>query len=265
MAETKNYKQLAKEVRRDVLSLIHSGQTSHIASCFSAVDIAVVLYENLQEGDEVVFSKGWASALYYIMAMRQGKINREELFATFPNSPYNALLEPGVPGVGIATGSVGHGLSYGVGLAYAKKLRGEEGKVYVLMSDGEWNEGSVWEAALFAGHHKLDNLVAITDFNEWQALGRIEDVLDLEPARSKWEAFKWKTSRVDGHNFEQLELALREESSRPFIVIADTKKGKGVSFFENPPEHKEMGVTGHLYHYKNLDDLVFEKALAELT
>jgi transketolase len=250
------YAEIARSVRKEVLALIHKGQTSHIASCFSLVDIAVVLYENLKEKDEVIWSKGWASALYYIIAARRGVIDKTDLFNTFPNKPYPALLEPPTPGVYLATGSVGHGLGFAVGIAYAKKLKGEEGTVYCVMSDGELNEGSVWEAAMMAGHHKLDNLVAIIDANGWQAMGRTKDIANFNPHKV-FEGFGWTSlSRCDGHDFEDIKwyLDFTPQVKGPKVVIAETIKGKGVSFME---DHL-------LFHYKHVDDETYEKALAEL-
>lgn len=251
------YAKVAKEVRRDVLSLIHKGQTSHIASCFSSVDIATVLYSNLKEEDVVIWSKGWASALFYVMRMRQGHIDREELFNTFPQHPYLALLEPTIPGVYVPTGSVGHGLSVAAGIALGKKRANESGTVYCIMSDGELNEGSTWEAAMFAAHHKLDNLVAIIDKNGWQAMGKTEDVMNIDPYRA-FQGFGWWPRGGDGHDHELIarciEARERSTNEAPNIFIFETIKGKGVSFME-----------GHLlYHYKNLDDETYQKALAEL-
>ena len=233
-----DYSKLAREVRKDVLSLIHKGQTSHIASNFALVDIATVLYENLKPEDEVIWSKGWASALYYVMQIRKGKLNREEVFNTFPNEPYGALLEP--PHQPVPTGSVGHGLSVAVGIAYAKKLNGEPGNVYVLMSDGELNEGTFWEAKLLADQLKLKNLTAVIDANGWQAMGRTEEVIKV-PIQG---------IEIDGHDYEQIEEAIRQ----PCIVTAHTIKGKGVKMFEDKI----------LYHYKHIDNETYEKALIEL-
>ena len=250
-----DYKQIAKEVRRDVLSLVHAGQTSHIASNFSLVDVAVVLYESLTNDDVVVWSKGWAAALFYILGIRNGTLDRKTVFDIFPNAPYLGLLERGVPGVITAGGSVGHGLSVAVGMALARKRSGTPGKVYCLMSDGEMNEGSVWEAAQLASHHKLNNLVGIVDSNGWQAMGRTKDVVDNGSLWQKWLGFGWSTQDIDGHNFNHIINALASESdNKPRVIIAETTKGKGVSFMED-----------HLtYHYKHVDDADYSKAMEEL-
>lgn len=257
-----DYKEIAKQTRKDTLSLIHKGQTSHIASCFSLTDIAVVLYENLKENDIVIWSKGWAAALFYVLEIRRGTLDRETVFNTFPDAPYLGLLERSVPGVVTSGGSVGHGLNVAVGIALAKKRADEAGRVYVLMSDGELNEGSTWEAILFAAHHKLDNLVAIVDKNGWQAMGRSEEVLDLGDLERKFKSFGLTdTWTVDGHDYAQIEYEVRHHLSKeyfeptPKMIIANTVKGKGVSFMEN-----------HLtYHYKHVDDETYAKAMEELS
>jgi transketolase len=249
------YKEIAKQARIDILGMIHRAQTSHIASNFSCIDIAAVVYENLKKEDRVVWSKGWAAAAIYYFNWKNG-LGPKEAVDNFPNEPYFGLAETTVPGVLVNGGSVGHGLSVAVGMALAKKRAGETGTVYCIMSDGELNEGSVWEAVMLASHHKLDNLVAIIDKNGWQAMGKTEDVVDLD-AYTAFGGFNWNTHNVNGHNYEELESALDIKiytKGRPIVVIAETVKGKGVSFFEN----------SLLYHYKNVDDETYQKAMAEL-
>lgn len=248
-----DYKQLAKEARIEVLNLIHRAQTSHIASNFSCIDIATVLYENFKEEDRVVWSKGWAAAsIYYFNA----KYNRgpQEALLEFPNYPYLGLAETTVPGVLCNGGSVGHGLGIAVGIALAKKRSGEKGTVYCIMSDGELNEGSVWEAVMLASHHKLDNLVAIIDKNGWQAMGKIEDVMNINPILA-FQGFNWDTYQSNGHNHITLDKIINQwVRIKPFCLVAETIKGKGVSLFEDKL----------LYHYKNIDDETYKIALAEL-
>ncbi len=251
-----NYPQIAKEVRKDVLALIHKGQTSHIASCFSLVDMAVVLYENLKPDDVVVWSKGWAAALHYVLEIRRGNLDRAEVFSTFPNSPYLALLERSCPTVLTAGGSVGHGLPIACGMALARKLQSKPGKVYVLCSDGEMNEGTTWEAAMFAKHHKLDNLVVLVDRNGWQAMGRAKDVMGVEIPKV-FSGFEWATYQVDGHDYDSLEWLITEEEleqGKPVVLVCETVKGRGISFFED----------SLVFHYRHVDDEVYAKALAEL-
>lgn len=233
--------------------MVHKARTSHIASNFSVIDIATVLYSNLKDGDEVVWSKGWAAATIYYFLARQGKIPMEDL-DKFPNEPYLGLAETTVPGVLVNGGSVGHGPSVAVGMALGKKRSGEKGTVYCIMSDGELNEGSVWEAAMVAAHHKLDNLVFIVDKNGWQAMGKTEDVCNVD-AQKAFQGFGWGAVKCSGHDYIQIETHLdTPPDGSPLCIIADTIKGKGVSFME---DHL-------LYHYKDIDDETYAKALAEL-
>ena len=249
----KDYKQLAKEARIAILGMIHRAQTSHIASNFSCIDIATVLYENLKKEDKVVWSKGWAAASIYYFNAKYG-LGPQEAVDQFPNEPYFGLAETTVRGVEVNGGSVGHGLGIAVGIAYAKKLKGEPGTVYCIMSDGELNEGSVWEAVMMAGHHKLDNLVAIIDKNGWQAMGKTEDVAKINIDKV-FGGFGWLATNIDGHDYNLLEGSFNYCTFEyPWVIIANTVKGKGVSFMEN-----------HLlYHYKNIDDETYQKALYEL-
>lgn len=245
---------LANEARKVILTMVYNAQTSHIASNFSVVDIATVLYDNLEEKDEVVWSKGWSAATIYYFLAKQGKIKEEDLLK-FPNPPYLGLAETTVPGVWCNGGSVGHGLSVAVGMALGKKLKGEQGTIYCIMSDGELNEGSVWEAVMFAAHHKLDNLVAVVDANKWQAMGKTQEVMNLEPIQNRFRGFDWYAERVNGHDFIEIKKVLKKEKKHfPLVVVCDTVKGKGVSFMEN-----------HLlYHYKHVDEETYNKALQEL-
>lgn len=246
-----DYAKIAKQARKDILTMVHKAQTSHIASNFSVIDIASVLYPNLQPEDRVVWSKGWAAAtIYYFNA----KYNRgdKEAVEKFPQEPYFGLAETTVDGVEVNGGSVGHGLSVAVGMALGKKRAGEEGKIYCIMSDGELNEGSVWEAAMMAGHHKLDNLVTIVDANGWQAMGKTEDVADFDVGMV-FNGFGWHVADGDGHNFEHIWDGIQGETI-PSVFLASTVKGKGVSFFE---DHL-------LYHYKHVDEEDYKKAMQEL-
>lgn len=260
----KDYKELARQARIRVLSMIYKAQTSHVASNFSVIDIMTVLYENLKEGDEVVVSKGWAAASIYYFLAKQGKIPEEDL-DKFQNEEYLGLAETSVPGVLVNGGSVGHGLSVSAGIALGKKRAEEKGTVYCIMSDGELNEGSTWEAAAFAAHHKLDNLVAIIDKNGWQAMGKTSEVVDIEPMHA-FRGFHWAVSQINGHDYSSLEGTIQAAGKTdhsvdthfpvdyPRAVICETIKGKGVSFME---DHL-------LYHYRNIDDATYELALKEL-
>ncbi len=250
----KDYAKIAKETRLEVLKMIHRAKTSHIASNFSAVDLAVVLYENADHSkDKICWSKGWSAALIYSLLARHGFIPKEDL-DKFPNAPYLGLVEPPINGIYGAGGSMGHLLPIAVGMALGKKLKGEEGKIYCVMSDGELNEGTTWESAALASHHKLDNLVVLIDANKWQAMGRTSEVLNFEPIENVWRGFKWYVERVDGHNYQELDGVINARFHWPTAIICDTIKGKGVLFFEN----------SLLYHYKNVSDEEYEKAMLEL-
>lgn len=249
----KDYAQLAKQARRDILTMVHKAQTSHIASNFSVIDIATVLYENLKPEDRVVWSKGWAAASIYYFNAKYGR-GPQEAVDNFPNEPYFGLAETTVEGVEVNGGSVGHGLSVAVGMALGKKRANESGKIYCIMSDGELNEGSVWEAVILAGHHKLDNLVAIVDCNGWQAMGRTKDILNSSWSRM-FDGAVWAATKQNGHHCGQLYNLLQwKGSTKPWVILAETIKGKGVSFMED-----------HLtFHYKHVTDGDYYKAMEEL-
>jgi transketolase len=261
----KDYKKIANEARKTVLRLIYQAQTSHIGSNFSCIDILSVLYsvadidKDLKEDrDRIVISKGWAAASIYYFLSEKGIIPKEDLESYCRNnSKYIGLLEPSVRGVEAAGGSMGFGLPFGVGFAFAKKVKKEKGKAFVLMSDGETDCGTTWESALIASHHKLDNLFVIIDFNELQAMGKVKEILNIEPLKEKWQAFGWEVREIDGHNFEEIEGALIGQPSqkgKPIVIIAKTIKGKGWKRAEN----------NNLFHYKAPSKEEFEEAINEL-
>jgi len=265
MNNSTKYKEIALEARKAVLRLIYQAQTSHIGSNFSAIDILTVFYsianidKDLKEDrDRIVISKGWvAASVYYFLAQKE-IIPKEDLETYCKDgSKYIGLVEPNVRGIEAAGGSMGFGLPFGIGFALAKKVKKEKGKVFVLMSDGEMQTGTTWESALIAAHHKLDNLFVIVDFNELQAMGKIEEILGIEPLKDKWKAFGWEVREIDGHNFEEIEKALvlpLSSTTKPLVIIAHTIKGYPISFMEN----------NNLYHYKALSDEEYQRALKEL-
>jgi transketolase len=265
MDSLSNYKKTAQDVRKTVLRLIYQAQTSHIGSNFSCIDLLTVLYSiaNLdkdfkEDRDRIIISKGWVAAAVYTFLAKKGIISKEDL-ETYcrEGSKYIGLAEPNVKGIEAAGGSMGFGLPFGVGFALAKKLKKEPGKVFVLMSDGELQIGTTWESALIAAHHKLNNLVVIVDANELQAMGKVKEILDVDPLRNKWEAFGWEVREINGHNFEEIEKSLISpllHKEKPLIIIAKTIKGKGVSFMEG----------NNIYHYKAPSEDEYRKALAEL-
>lgn len=260
-----DYKKLAQETRKIVLRLVYQAQSSHIGSNLSVIDILTVLYnianvdKDLKEDrDRIVVSKGWVAATVYVLLAEKGIIPKEDLETYYKDgSKYIGLLEPYVRGVEAAGGSMGFGMPFGVGFAIAKKIKKEAGKVFVLMGDGELAIGTTWESALIASHHKLDNLYVIVDANNLQAMGKVEDILNVEPLKNKWESFGWEVREINGHNFEEIEKALTSsplQSGKPVMIIARTIKGKGVSFMEG----------NNLYHYKMLSDDEYQRALKEL-
>ena len=260
-----DYKKIATAARRKVIEMLYKAQTSHIGSNLSAVDLLTVLYmgvvRNLDKDlkpnrDRVIVSKGWAAASLYYFLSEKGVIPKEDL-ETYcqPNSKYIGLAEPSVRGVEAAGGAMGHGLPMGTGMALGAKRAGEAWKTYVLMSDGEMDCGTTWECALLAAHHKLDNLTVIVDYNKWQAIGRTNEVLNLEPLQDKWKAFGWEVLEIDGHDHQQIENALRQRATdKPLAIIAHTTKGKGVSEMEDKIE----------WHYRNIPDDVYKRAIEEL-
>ena len=242
-----------------VETLICAG-CGHPGGAFSSIDIMTALYfETLRiepsdpqwsDRDRFILSKGHSSIGLYTILHLRGFIERETLL-TFRQD--NSLLcgHPDmhkVPGVEMSTGSLGHGLSVGTGLAIAGKMDGRDYRVFVLMGDGETQEGSVWEAAMAASHYGLDNLIGIVDRNRLQIDGFTEEVMSLEPYRMKWEAFGWAVREIDGHDFSNICGALNGapfEKGRPSLILAHTTKGKGISFMENQPEWHGKALKDH--------------------
>jgi len=273
MNKIKNYYALerkAREIRNIILEMIVSAKASHIASSYSIVEILVYLYDKFlninpenpldPDRDRFILSKGWGvSALYTTLA--QKKFFDKKLLKTHCKDGSKLIgiaTRNGIPGIEATTGSMGHGLPIGVGIALAAKLQNLHYRVFVLISDGECDEGSTWEAILQAGHHKLDNLTVIVDYNKWQSFGRVKDILDLEPFVKKWQAFKWSATEIDGHDFPQIATAFSKlpfEKEKPTVIIAHTVKGKGVSVLENRNE----------WHYKTPTQFEIEIALKELS
>ncbi|MBX3746319.1 MAG: transketolase [Verrucomicrobiae bacterium] len=239
---------LAREVRGDVVAMSHRAGTPHLGSALSCVDILVGLYGRVLRidparptdpaRDRFILSKGHAAMALYAVLARRGFFPTGwlETFAG-EGAPLAEQPAPGcAPGVELATGSLGHGLPVGLGMALANRLSGRPGRVFVCLSDGECNEGTVWEAALFAPAQGLDRLAVVIDYNKWQATGRSNEVMALADLRAKWEAFGWRARDVDGHDLKALVGALGEVpdgSGRPVAVVAHTVKGKGVSFMED--------------------------------
>lgn len=240
--------ELVRKMRGQVIRLSHKKSVPHLGSDLSCIDTLAALYWRVlkidpnspanPDRDRFILSKGHAAKSLYVTLAYRGFFEIAQL-ETF-NDPGGSLPEhPGlqcVPGVEAATGSLGHGLSLGLGMALAARISHRASQVYVLLSDGECNEGSVWEAAMMAAAQQTGNLTAIIDFNKWQATGRSEEVLALTPLADKWRAFGWSVTEVDGHNLAALTdvlLTNRGSGNRPTAIVAHTVKGKGVSFMED--------------------------------
>jgi len=257
------YKKESVQARLKVLEMVKKAQTSHIGSNFSSIDVLTVLYDiaNIDKEakkDKVVISKGWIAASIYYFLAKKGIIPEKDLEDYCKDgSKYIGLVEPTVDGIEAAGGSMGFGLPFGVGFATAKKIKKEEGKIFVLMGDGEVAIGTTWESVLIAAHHKLDNLVVIIDANGLQAMGGVKDILNIEPLKEKWIAFGWNVLEIDGHNFKEIENAFLKSDSvkgKPSVIIARTVKGKGVSFMEGE----------NIWHYKSPSEEEYNKAKKEL-
>jgi transketolase len=260
---------ISREIRYKLIELSHQAQSAHLAGALSCVDLLVALYWSKlridgknpadPDRDRLIFSKGHAvSALYTVLARR----------GFFPEADLDHYNEEGghlpeqpspgcAPGVEWATGSLGHGLGVGLGMAVAAKIQGRKYGTFVVMSDGECQEGSVWEAAMLAPRLVGPELTALIDFNKWQATGRSCEIMAMEPMKAKWEAFGWNAREIDGHDMAQVVDALHrapEHAGRPTAIIAHTVKGRGVSFIEDDNN----------WHYRSPSQDEVAKAYAEL-
>jgi len=263
------YEKIARRIRKDILVNARRSGTGHIGSSYSIVEILTALYFGVFDSDpdrlrgldrdRFILSKGHGCPAMYAVLCLKGLLP-EEVFCGFAQDGGTLEQHPTrCPDWGIETssGSLGHGLSIGAGLALAAGHDRKKWRTFVLLSDGENNEGSTWEAAMFAAHHRLDHLIAIVDYNKMQALGRTEEVMNLEPLADKWRAFGWAVREVDGHDVEALIRTFKEapfEPGRPSAVIAHTVKGQGICFMEGDL----------LWHYRCPDESEYQKALDEL-
>lgn len=264
-----NSLELARKIRKNVILMTSKGKSSHVGSNLSIADILAVLYGQVlkldpgepryPERDRFILSKGHASAALYAALAECGFFDHTLLDTHCQDGSFLSghVTTKNIPGVEFSTGSLGHGLPVGAGMAFAAKLDKRPHRVFVLLSDGECDEGSNWEAILFASHHKLDNLVAIVDYNKLQSLGSVKDTIGLEPFLAKWESFGWTAQNVDGHDHRDLYTnlcAASRQAGKPTCIIAHTIKGKGVSFMENSV----------LWHYRSPQGTELAAALAEL-
>jgi transketolase len=247
---------LRRRAKLRLLEMHHASKVGHIGGNLSALDILITLYHTVfQPEDLFVLSKGHSAGALYIALWSKGALADDDLLQFHKDGTRLSGHPPvgGIPEIVFATGSLGHGLSLACGMALGKKLKGEPGRVFCLTSDGEWNEGSCWEALIFLCHHGL-NVSVIVDQNGLQGFGSTREVADLEPMAAKFRSFGVRTGEVDGHDLACLSSAFNERAAGPSVVIAKTTKGCGVSFMEN-----EMK-----WHYLPLTDEQYEQARFEV-
>lgn len=259
---------ICSDVRKDVIEIIYRGKSGHPGGSLSAVEILTCLYFKVmkidpenphwKERDLFILSKGHAAPLLYAVLANRGFFSKEEML-TF-NQPGTRLQKHIdmrlVPGAELSTGSLAQGLSVAVGMALGLKSDEEERRVFVVIGDGECQEGQIWESAMYAAHQKLSNLCVFLDNNKCQVDGFTRSICNIEPIEDKWKAFGWYVQKVNGHDIDQLLKAIemaKRETQRPSIIIAETIKGKGVSFMENKPE----------WHAKEISQADYEQAMAE--
>ena len=263
-----NLEQRAKNIRRNIVTEVYSAKSGHPGGSLSAADILTELYfeqmdinkdnVNTIDRDRFVLSKGHASPLLYATLAEKDLLDED--LTTFRNINSKLQGHPNmnyVAGVDMSTGSLGQGISCAVGMAISNKVDQNNHRIYVLLGDGECEEGEVWEAAMAASHYKLDNLCAILDYNHLQIDGNIDDVISPEPFASKFESFGWNVLDVNGHDFDQLRNAFnqaKQTKDKPTVIIAHTIKGKGVSYMEN----------NYAWHGAAPNDEQYETAMKEL-
>lgn len=259
---------LARNARARAASMVSRSNSSHIGGAYSMADLLAVLYHDILKvrpadpawpgRDRFILSKGHATAVLYAILAERGFFPVEELADYGANgSRLMAHVSHGVPGVEFSTGSLGHGLGFACGRALSARRTGKDWRVFTMLSDGELDEGSNWEAILFAPQHRLDNLVALVDYNQIQSLGDVSEVLELAPLADKFRAFRWSVREVDGHDHRAIREALAGvpwEAGRPSCLLARTVKGKGVGFLENQL----------LWHYRAPNAAQLKEILREL-
>ncbi len=258
------------ELRRAILEVLRSSRRGHVGSALSLVEILRVLYDDIlrydirrpkwTERDRCILSKGHGCLALYVLLAEKGFFGHQELakFCTLDGMLGGHPEHQKIPGVEATTGSLGHGLSIGVGMALAARQAKAKWRVFVVLGDGECNEGSIWEAAMCGGKHHLDNLVALVDCNKMQSAGLTADIQDMEPFAAKWESFGFATREVDGHDVAALKdllVTVPFEPDRPSAVICHTVKGKGLASAEN---------SAQWHHKSRLEDEDIDALLAEL-
>ncbi len=261
-------KELALKVRAHCLRMTHRGKSGHIGSMLSMADLLAVLYLKIlkvkpempdwPDRDRFILSKGHGGAAVYATLAELGFFPKEWLNTYYlDDGKLSGHISHHVPGVEFSTGSLGHGLPFAAGMAIATRYRKKPHRIFCLMSDGDCNEGSTWEAIMLAAQHKLSNLTVIVDYNRVQALGRMEDVIEMEPFAEKLQDFHWAVKTIDGHDFDDIEKTLSGipfEEGKPSWILAKTVKGKPISWMENTVS----------CHYGAVNDRQLEEALREL-
>ena len=269
--DVRDPKTLAWLIRRNGLEMTHISRGSHIGSVLSVAEIIAVLYTSVlnvdpkepkkPDRDRLILSKGHAGSAVYAALAETGFFPVEQLKTHYANGSILSghVSHKGVPGVEVSTGALGHGLGIGVGMALGAKMDGANWRTYVVLGDGECDEGSVWESALQAAQYRLGRLIAVVDYNHMQSLGTVDETLRLEPFEQKWKDFGWRAESVDGHDTEALKAAFDRAkenagTGKPSVILAHTVKGKGISFMEN----------NILWHYRTPQGEEYDAALKEL-
>jgi transketolase len=258
MIKRKDYLlKISKKIRIKNLQISNAAKSSHIGSSLSIVEILLILYKFFVKKKNIfILSKGHACLAYYCILNKFGFVSSNQLNSYGQNnSVLMAHVSHKVPGVEFSTGSLGHGLPYATGKALAEKINFTNNRVYVLISDGELNEGTTWESLLFASFHKLDNLFIIIDYNKIQSLDYTKNILKIEPLKKKLSSFGCNVKNINGHNFDQIYNSLiKITKNKPTVLIANTIKGKGVKYMENKI----------LWHYKFPDQEQMQRAVRDL-
>jgi transketolase len=257
-------------LRKKVLEMAYYGSTVHVACAFSIIELLSVLYRkylnypgnlpNSEDRDYLILSKGHGVMAQYACMLEKGWLDEESHVLKYcsDGSELKGLSDSRIDGLEVTSGSLGHGFSIGVGISFGLKILKSEQKVYCIIGDGEINEGPIWEGLLFAAHHKLDNLMLIVDKNGFQAMGKTDEILNLGNLENKLNSFGFDTISIDGHNEDIIDNSINSLWSngliKPKAIVANTTKGKGVSFMES----------NNLWHYTRLDDKTYHEALSEL-
>ncbi|MFM0568784.1 transketolase [Paraburkholderia caledonica] len=246
------------EIRRRLIRMHYESGVGHIGGNLSSIDALALLFnEYIGESDHFVLSKGHSAGALYTALWSAGKLSDEQLTTFHKDATLLAGHPPaaGIADIMFATGSLGHGLSLASGTALAERMRGRNNRIFCVTSDGEWQEGSTWEALIFASHHKLANLTILVDHNGLQGFGSTETIASMSPLWNKLQGFDVAIDVVPGHDLSAIREALNTRPDRPHVVMLQTHKGKGVSFMENRME----------WHYLPLNEAQYEQAMAELT